>query len=68
MINRKTQTEIDKWESFTHVYVSFGIEYVFIEGKFTADELSKIVSIQRKRLKELHSLPMKNKQKGLFDD
>ena len=67
MINKKTQTEVDWWESLTHVYVHFGIEYVFMEGKFTADELSKIANLQRKRLKEL--LPAeKSKQKELFDD
>ena len=65
MISRKTQAEIDKWESRTHIYVNFG-DNVSLEGTFFAEELSEIASIQRKRLKEL-TPPIKSKQRGLFD-
>ena len=65
-ISKKTQAKVDKWESRTHVFVSFFKGYVDMQGEFEDDELSEIASIQRKRLKELKPI-RKSQQKGLFD-
>lgn len=67
MTSTKTQAEIDKWESRTHVFVVFCKEYVDIQGEFEADELSEIAGIQRKRLKEMRPV-RESQQKGLFDE
>ncbi len=66
MVDKKIQTEVDKWESRTHVYVGFFAHYVELEGFFQADELSEIASIQRKRLKR-SSKPLQSNQQRLFD-
>ena len=66
MISKKTQAEVDRWENKTGVFVAFG-SGVMMEGTFSAEELSEIIGIQRRRLKELQP-SLESKQKGWFDE
>ena len=67
MLSKKTQKEIDHWESKTSVFVYFSTDrsYVELQGKFYPDELTDIARIQRKADKEMVIKP--DAPKTLFD-
>jgi hypothetical protein len=67
MLSKKTQKEVEHWESKTNVFVFFDKDFsnVHLEGIFYPDELSDIARIQRKADKEMVIKP--DAPKTLFD-
>lgn len=56
VMKRADEREIERIEGWTHVYVTFGDEYVHVHGDFTVEELRLIARMQAKRERDKDSM------------